>query len=410
MRLAVVTPHFAPDTAPTGTVMTRIVEELAGRGHELEVLTSLPWYRDHAVEPGFEGKLVRQEDVPWGRIVRMHPFPAPDKRALVRRALAFAGFSLLGAAVGARGPRLDGVLAVSPPLTLGLTGWAVARTRGGPLVFNIQDVYPDVAVELGVLSEGPVLTASRRLERLCYSAADAVTVLSEDLQRNVQAKTTDPAKVRVIPNFVDVEAIAPSPRANGYREEFGLADKIVVMYAGNVGLSQSLQTVLDAAAALSHDDQLVFVINGQGADRARLEEKARGLNNVRFVDMQPAARLPEVLAAGDIHLVPLKRGLASSSVPSKTYSILAAGRPLIASVDAGSEIANILDRSGAGIAVPPEDAEVLTKAIRDLADSPQERERMGRDGRRFVETWASPGAVAVSYEELFEELRDRRTR
>ena len=407
MRLAVVTPHFAPDTAPTGTVMTRIAEELAARGHELEILTSLPWYRDHAVEPGFEGRMIRREDVPWGRIVRMHPFPAPDKRALVRRALAFAGFSVLGAAVGARGPRLDGVLAVSPPLTLGLTGLAVARARGGPLVFNIQDVYPDVAVELGVLSEGPLLTASKRLERLCYSAADAVTVLSEDLQRNVQGKTTDPGKVRIIPNFVDVDTIAPAPRDNSYRAEFGLEGKIVVMYAGNVGLSQSLHTVLDAAGALAHDDQIVFVINGQGADRARLEEKARGLDNVRFVDMQPAPRLPEVLAAADIHLVPLKRGLASSSVPSKTYSILAAGRPLIAGVDSGSEIANILDRSGAGIAVPPEDAELLTKAIRELADAPGERERMGEAGRAFVEGWASPAAVAVSYEELFEELRER---
>lgn len=405
MRLGVVTPHFAPDTAPTGTVMARIVEELAQRGHELEILTSLPWYRDHAIEPGFTGRTIRREDVPWGRIVRIHPFPAPDKRALVRRALAFAGFSFLSAAVGSRGPRLDGVLAVSPPLTLGLTGWAVARARGGSLVFNVQDVYPDVAVELGVLSEGPVLTASRRLERLCYSAADAVTVLSEDLQRNVRAKVADPGKVRVIPNFVDVEAIAPAPRENHYRDEFGLSDKIVVMYAGNVGLSQSLHTVLDAAGALAHDDQIVFVINGQGADRPRLEEKARGLANVRFVDMQPAPRLAEVLAAADIHLVPLKRGLASSSVPSKTYSILAAGRPLIASVDAGSEIANILDRSGAGIAVAPEDAETLTKAIRELADAPEERDRMGRDGRRFVEGWASPAAVALSYEELFEELR-----
>ncbi|HJR46472.1 MAG TPA: glycosyltransferase family 4 protein [Actinomycetota bacterium] len=407
MRLVVITPHFAPDTAPTGSVMTRVVQELAERGHEIEVLTSLPWYRDHAVEAGYEGRLVRREDVRWGQIVRMHPFPAPDKKALVRRALAFAGFSILGAVVGVRGPKVDGVLAVSPPLTLGLTGWAVARARRGSLVFNVQDVYPDVAVELGILKDGPVLSASRRLERLCYSSADAVTVLSEDLQRNVQAKTDDPGKVRVIPNFVDVNAIAPAPRHNDYRREFGLGDKTVVMYAGNVGLSQSLETVLDAAGALSHDDQILFVINGQGAERERLEHEARGLSNVRFVDMQPAERLPEVLAAADIHLVPLKKGLASSSVPSKTYSILAAGRPLIAGVDAGSEIANLLARSGGGIPVPPEDAEMLTKAIRQLVDAPAERERMGADARSFVESWASPAAVALAYEELFEELDSR---
>ena len=408
MNLVVVTPHFAPDVAPTGSVMTRIVHELAELGHSIEVITSLPWYRDHAVEPQFEGKLIRHEDIRWGRITRLHPFPAPDKRALVHRAAAFAGFSAMGAAIGARGGPIDGVLAVSPPLTLGLTGWAIARARKGALVFNVQDVFPDVAVELGVLKEGRLLDATRRLERFCYERADAVTVLSEELQDNVRAKTSRPDKVRVIPNFVDAAAIAPTESENSYRREFGLEDKVVVMYAGNVGLSQSLDIVVEAAAALSHEDDVMFVINGQGAARKELEKTARGLTNVRFVDMQPAERLPEVLAAADLHLVPLKRGLARSSVPSKTYSILAAARPLIASVDRGSEVARLVERADAGLAVPPEDAEALTKAIRRLLEAPAERARMGQNGRRFVETWASPAAVAKSYEELFEELRRAR--
>jgi colanic acid biosynthesis glycosyl transferase WcaI len=405
VNLVVVTPHFAPDVAPTGSVMTRIVQELAELGHRIEVITSLPWYRDHAVEAAYEGKLIRHEDIRWGRITRLHPFPAPDKRALIHRAAAFAAFSTVGAAVGARGGKVDGVLAVSPPLTLGLTGWAIARARGASLVFNVQDVYPDVAVELGVLREGNLLRATRGLERFCYERADAVTVLSEELRDNVQDKTTRPDKVRVIPNFVDATAIAPTDPENPYRREFGLEGKTVVMYAGNVGLSQSLNIVIEAAAALSHDDHVVFVINGQGAARKELERKAGGLSNVRFVDMQPADRLPEVLAAADIHLVPLKRGLARSSVPSKTYSILAAARPLIASVDHGSEVARLVESADAGLAVPPEDAEALTKAIRQLVEAPAERARMGASGRRFVEGWASPAAVAKAYEGLFEELK-----
>lgn len=385
--------------------MTRIVEELAQLGHSIEVITSLPWYRHHAVEPAFQGKLIRYEDIRWGRIVRLHPFPAPDKRALLHRAAAFAGFSAVGAAVGARGQQVDGVLAVSPPLTLGLTGWAIARARSGAFVFNVQDVYPDIAEELGVLKEGPLLSFTRRLERFCYERADAVTVLSEELQDNVREKKVRPDKVRVIPNFVDTAAIAPTERENSYRREFGLEGKIVVMYAGNVGLSQSLDIVIEAASALGHEDDVVFVINGQGAARRDLERAARGLANVRFVDMQPAERLGEVLAAADIHLVPLKRGLARSSVPSKTYSILASGRPLIASVDRGSEVARLVEKADAGIAVPPEDPEALTKAIRQLLEGPAERARMGQSGRRFVETWASPSAVAKAYEDLFEELK-----
>ena len=405
MKLVVLAPHFAPDVAPTGAVVTRIVEELGGRGHHLEVVTSLPWYRDHAVEPGYAGRLFRYEDTPWGRITRIHPFPGSDKRNLVRRAAGYAAFTALAATFGGRGRPVDAVLGVSPPLTLAAAARTVASRRKAVFVFNVQDIYPDVAVELGALTNRRLIAASYRLERWSYDKADAVTVLSEDLRDNISRKTTHPDKVRVIPNFVDTSWITPSERSNPYRREFGLEGKTVVMYAGNVGLSQGLGIVIEAAVALSYEEDLVFVINGAGADRAALQKKARGLPNVRFVDIQPPERLPEVLAAADIHLVTLKRGLARSSVPSKTYSILAAGRPLLASVDEGSEVAGVVDRAGAGVAVPPEDPEAFTKALRRLLDSPAEMRRMGDAGRRFVEGWASPAAVAGAYEALFEELR-----
>jgi len=165
LRLIVVTPHFTPDVAPTGEVVTRIVKELAARGHEIEVLTSLPWYRGHSVEQGYGGRLIRYEDTPWGRITRVHPFPAQNKLDLVRRAASFLGFSTILAGAGSKGVRADGVLALSPPLTLGVSGWAIARRRGAPFVFNIQDVYPDVAVELGMLKNSRIIAAARRFER-----------------------------------------------------------------------------------------------------------------------------------------------------------------------------------------------------------------------------------------------------
>jgi colanic acid biosynthesis glycosyl transferase WcaI len=370
------------------------------------VITALPWYREHRIEPGYTGKLTRREDTPWGRIIRVHPFPTSDKRDILRRAAAYGGFSLLAGAVGSRGGKVDGVLAMSPPLTLGVDGWAIAKARGGSFVFNIQDVYPDVAVELGVLTNRSVIAIAHALERFCYRRADAVTVLSEDLKENLALKV-GAEKLHVIPNFVDTGSIGPAERENAYRREFGLEGKTVVMYAGNVGLSQSLDLMLEAAVALSYEPDLAFVVNGQGAARSELERKAGGMGNVVFVDPQPLERLPDVLAAADIHLVPLKRGLAAASVPSKTYSILAAGRPLIASVDSGSEITRLIERSGAGLSVPPEDGEALTKAIRRLLDAPDEGAAMGASGRTFVEGWASPAAVAEAYEKLFLSLKPR---
>lgn len=410
MKLVVVTPHFVPDIAPTGELIARVVEELAERGHRLEVVTSYPWYRHHRVEPRFVGRLYRYEDTPWGRITRIHPFPSGDKKNLLRRAAGYLGFSSVAAAMGSRGGDVDAVLALSPPLTLGPTGWTVARVRKGAFVFNVQDVFPDVAIALGAFRSRRVIEATHRLERWCYERADAVTVVGEDQRENVVSKISDPDKVMVIPNFVDTESIRPLEHENDYRREFGLSRKFVVMYAGNIGLSQGLEIVIDAASALAYDEDLVFVLNGEGAERSALEKKARGFDNIRFIDAQPAGRLPEVLAAADLHLLTLRRGLARASVPSKLYSILAAGRPLLASVDEGSEVAKKVARASAGIVVPPEDAEALAKAIRSLRDVPERLDEMGTQGRRFIESWASPRATASAYERLFEELRTKRGR
>jgi colanic acid biosynthesis glycosyl transferase WcaI len=418
VRILVLCPHFAPDVAPTGEVMSRIVTELAARDHELHVVTALPWYQHHALEPGWDGQLVRTERTSWGRISRVHPFPT-DKRNIPARALAFGGFTALAAAVAVpTRPRPDVVLAMSPPLTLGPAGWLAGRLRKVPFVFNIQDVFPDVAIELGHLTGERAIAAARWLERITYRHADAVTVLSDDLADNVRAKIgpaepgrhRDPRRVHVIPNFVDTDWIRPAPTENAYRAEFGLSGRRVVMYAGNVGLSQALDLVLDAAVDFHGEEDVVFVINGGGAARPDLERRARGLRNVRFVDMQPKSRLPEVLAAADLHVVPLRKGLAWSSVPSKLYSILAAGRPLVASIDPGTEVARTVERAGAGLTVAPDDPEAFTKAVRRLLDSAADRAAMGAAGRRFVEGWASPEAVAEAYEQLFEEVRAGRGR
>jgi colanic acid biosynthesis glycosyl transferase WcaI len=410
MRLAVLCPHFAPDLAPTGVVMTRIVEELAALGHRLDVVTALPWYEHHRVEPEWGGRPVRTEATAWGSVTRVHPFPT-DKRSIPRRAVAFGGFSALAGLWGLRGGRADGVLAMSPPLTLGLTGRVMATARRAPLVFNIQDVFPDVAVELGAISNERVIEAARRLERTSYRAADAVTVLSDDLRDNVAAKLPagERSKVRVIPNFVDTEAVTPLDRMTSYRRQLGIGSETVVMYAGNVGLSQSLELILAAADKLSHREDILFVINGGGSARPDLERRAAGMTNVRFADYQPRERLAEVLATGDVHVVPLKRGLARSSVPSKTYSILAAARPLVASVDLGTEVARIVERAGSGMAVAPDDPAAFLDAVAALVDDPDRRARMGAAGRAFVEQWASPAAVAGAYEALFAELARTRS-
>ena len=410
MNLLVLCPHFAPDVAPTGEVMSAIAAALADRGHRLHVVTALPWYRHHKVEDGWGGRPWRTETTDWGWITRLHPFPT-DKTNIPARAVAFGGFTAMSVvAATATRMRPDAVMVMSPPLPLGVAGWLAATFRRAPFVFNVQDVFPDVAVELGAITNPRVIAAASALEKFLYRRSDAVTVLSEDLRDNVGGKLGmhRPERVHVIPNFVDTERIAPADRMNSYREQYGLGDRTVVLYAGNVGLSQSLDLLVEAARRFRDRDDVVFVVNGGGSAKDALVESAAGLDNLKFVEMQPRERLPEVLAAGDLHVVPLKRGLARSSVPSKLYSILAAGRPVLASVDAGTEVATTIERASAGVSVPPEDPDAFCAALTDLLDDPARRTAMGESGRAFVEGWVSPAAVGASYETLFEQVRRER--
>jgi colanic acid biosynthesis glycosyl transferase WcaI len=147
------------------------------------------------------------------------------------------------------------------------------------------------------------------------------------------------------------------------------------------------------------------VINGDGSERARLEASAAGVPNVRFSGYQPRGRVPEVLATGDVHVVPLRAGLAAVSVPSKTYSILAAGRPVVAAIDEGTEVPRLLASSGAGVSVPPDDEERFIRAIEDMLADPEAMSRMGANGRQWVEKHVSPAAVAGEYLKLADRRR-----
>jgi colanic acid biosynthesis glycosyl transferase WcaI len=405
--IVVLVPHFAPDTAPTGEVITRIVDEFIAAGRRIHIVTSLPWYRTHAIEEGWTGRLVRRERTAWGSIIRVHPFPGKSKSNLLRRAIGFAGFSAIAGVctlfAGGIHRRPAAIISMSPPLTLGLTGWLAARLRFTTAIFNIQDVFPDAAIETGAITNKRIISAARWLERVSYQRSDAVVVLSEDLRDNVAAKVSPRHvdKVTVIPNFVDADRIVPMNRMTPYRRELNIGDEIVVMYAGNVGYSQSLTMLLYAA---KHMPGITFVINGDGAARAELETQAAGLPNIRFAGYQPRDRVGEVLASGDIHVVPLRAGLGAVSVPSKTYSILAAARPVVAAIDPGTEVTRILEHSGAGVSVAPDDEEVFTAALQHMVANIDEAREQGRKGRQWVETHVSPAAVAQSYLSLIADI------
>ncbi len=401
MNLLFLCPHFEPDLhAATGEVMSRLVHSLAERGHRIDVVTSLPWYHRHMVEPEWSGRPWRKETTEFGSIIRVWPFPT-NKTNVPARALGFVGFTALVAGAALTLPKPDVVLAMSPPIFLADAASTVARRWGVPFVFNVQDIFPDVAIELGALNNPKVVAWAKKHERSVYRRAEAITVLSQDQADNVRAKVDDPEKVHIIQNFVDLDRVHVVDRATDYRRRHGLLDKTVVMYSGNVGLSQSFDLVRAAADAYADRPDVHFVINGEGAARNEVDQWAATRANVLVTDFAPREAVSDVLGSADLHLVLLKEGLSRSSTPSKLYGILAAGRPLLASIDEGSEVAVIVDQAGAGTSVPPEDVRAFLDALGDLLNDPVELDEMGERARWFVERCLTPEVQAEAYEKLF---------
>ena len=410
MRLLVISPHLEPDTAPTGIIISAILEELSQLGNEVHAVTSLPWYEKHEVEKSWKGKgvhkLIRTDNENFGKVTRCYPFPS-SKTSLIKRGIGFIGFTVMAAIPTLFTRRkFDAVLTISPPLTLGIVGWIASRRHRCPHILNIQDVFPDVAIQVGAISSPRMIKIFKKLEHFCYNKSSAISVLSEDLAENVRSKMrSSESHIAVIPNFVDIRKITPSDRQTSYRSELKLNNQVVVMYAGNLGHSQSLDILVEAAKRHQDREDVSYVINGSGVAASELIKQAQNIPNLSVTGFQPATRLSEVLASADIHVVLLKKGLGTSSLPSKMYSIFAAGRPVIASIDSGTEVSKILSENQAGITVEPEKLEEFISAIERLINNTKERVEMGAAGRSWVEKQPTAQMVAESYLDLFTALK-----
>ena len=407
MRLLVITPHFEPDTAPTGIIVTSLVEQWAKQGHQIEVITSLPWYEKHEIATQWKGRLFRRDEKELVRVTRLHPFPQ-DKSKLLQRLVSFLAFSFLAviASLSIKGP-FDAVIVVSPPLTLGNVGKVAAIRHRCKLILNLQDIFPDVAVALGMVKSRSSIKFLEKYEKFTYNGSDAITVLSEDLEKNVNKKIDrmkTPPKVTVVPNFLISSSIKPQSRLTNYRREHELGEKFVVMYAGNLGNSQSFELITNAAKKHEEREDVVYVINGSGVMSDRLNEQANELKNLKVIEHQPIERLSEILATADIHLVPLRTGLGDMSVPSKIYSVFAAGRPVIASVDPGTEIERIVVESEGGISVAPDDFDSFIFELEGLIENSELRAEMGIKARVWLEKWYSSQTIADSYLDLIRQL------
>lgn len=392
MKILFINRFYAPDHSATSQMLTDLAVALARDGAGIHVITSRLRYDDPAA-------LLPASEMLDGVAVHRVRTTRFGRSNLVGRALDYLSFYVAASAqLWKRARRGDVVVAkTDPPLIAVPVGW-VARLRGAKVVNWLQDVFPEVAAELGMaVGRGTTGRLLRWLRDRSLRRAAVNVVLGRLMWQRVVKRGVDTRKVVVIPNWADGAALQPvAPEANRLRSEWGLGDKFVIGYSGNMGRAHELRTVVRAAADLRGRPEFVFLFIGGGAQQDALarESLSQGLANVRFVPYQPRDLLAQSLSAADVHLVSLLPELEGLVVPSKFYGIAAVGRPTIFIGDADGEVGRIVRAAECGYCVAPGDVAALVAAIVRLGHDAELRHRMGRNARRvFEERYDQPIAV-----------------
>jgi len=406
LRILLVTSAYAPERAGTAPLNTELCEYLAARGHRISVATSFPHYPEWKVFPAYRGKLWQRETLNGVTIFRSYAY-IPLRRTTMRRILHDTSVGLFSALRGlATGP-VDLVLAVSPPLQAGIAGCLLAWLKGAPLLLDLHDLVPDLAIAVGMLQNPLAIKMARLLEKFIYNRSDKILVISEQFVPNLTGKGVAKSKISFLPLWVDSELISPGDRNGPFRKTHNIDEaQTVVLYTGNMGAKQNLENVLEAAGRLRMHRDVLFLFVGDGSEKRRLQEYARdkALSNVRFLPLlppQPRGLLPEMLAAADVLVLNQSAHIVDTVIPSKLFTYMAAGRPIVAAVNQSSQAAACIRTAGSGISVESENPDALVEAILQLKEDRELAERLGRQGRHFVEEHSTRDRIFNKYEKAF---------
>lgn len=407
-RLLILTLIFPPDGVSTSQLLGEIAQDLHSTEFQVSVLTTSPHYNvDHEAQ--------RSQPISWNwhrltgtsefhgiRVTHIRMTKKASSR--VARATQWAWFHIASLIVGASRRRgIDVILTVSPPPTIALVAWLLNKLSGSPFVFGVWELYPEILVKLGKLKSGSILHRLLQVvERQTYRGADAITVLHFPMKAAVISALPSVAqKVRTIPTFADTEFLRPIADSSSFREAYGLDDKFVVGYAGNLGVSQDLTSLMRAAKLLKQDTSIVFLIAGDGSEKTRLEDMAEenGLLNVVFTGHLPYSLVPEITAACDLCVVTLAKDVSDEALPSKVYRVMACGKPILAITSQPSPLSELVTTFDIGVVASPDDPSMLVEVITSSRVS-KGLEDAGCRARQLAVEKFSRKVVMESYREI----------
>jgi glycosyltransferase involved in cell wall biosynthesis len=409
MKILYVSQYFPPEMGAPAARADELSRHWAAAGHEVTVLTGFPNHPTGVVPSAYRRqfrRLVLRERVHDVNVVRTWLLPFPNRKAH-ERMLNYSSFCLSAATTGLFLSWPDVVIASSPQLLVGLSGWWLARCKRVPFLFEVRDLWPESLTAVGMGADNSVLHRSlRKLASFLYHRADRVVVVSPAFVDHLVERWQVPReKISVIENGVETGLFAPRP-SNDLRRELGAEGKFVVSYIGTLGMAHGLETILDAAALLQDSSpEILFLMVGEGAEKERIVAltKTRRLRNVRFVEQQPRPQIPAYISASDACLVVLKKNeLFKTVIPTKLLEFMSCARPVILGVEGHAR--RILQEAAAGLAIEPENCSALIDAISYLCMHRERAQELGRNGREYILRRFSRGQTAENYIRVLEDL------
>jgi colanic acid biosynthesis glycosyl transferase WcaI len=396
MRILIYSYNYHPEPIGIAPLMTELAEGLVKRGHQVRVVTAMPNYPERQIYQDYQGKLYLNEQKDGVQIQRSYVWIRPQPN-LLDRVMLDASFVITSFFPAIMGWRPDVIISTSPSLPVCVPAALLGWLRGCPVILNLQDILPEAAIHVGLLKNKLLIKIFTALEKFAYSSATKISVIADGFVENLLSKNIAAEKIVQIPNWVDVNFIRPLPREdNPFRATHNLNGKFVVLYSGNIALTQGLETVIKAAAKLRDITEIAFVIVGEAKGLQRLQQQCLdwGADNVLLLPFQARKELPQMLAAADVGLVVQKKNVISFNMPSKIQVLLASGRALVGSVPDNGTAARAIRQSGGGVIVPPEDPQALATAILDLYQNPEKLKTLGYNSRQYaIEQYAFEQAL-----------------
>jgi colanic acid biosynthesis glycosyl transferase WcaI len=387
MRILFIGINYWPEETGIAPFNTGRAEYLAAAGHEVTVCTTFPYYPAWRLAPVHRTSVMTREVHNGVTILRSRIY-VPARPTAITRIVHEASFIAASVARALAHRRPDVMFVVSPPLGLSTAGTLLGKLWGVPYVFHVADLQPDAALDLGMLRAGATARFLYAVERAAYRHAALISTLTPAMRAKIIAKGFPAERVALFSDWTNPEFFEVPPNRGGatFRQNFGLQDKFLVVHAGNMGFKQGLDVVLGVAELSRHDPTIAYLLVGDGAMRTTLDEAARakGLDNVHFLPLQPRPVFLDLLACTDLALITQQRCVADIVFPSKVLGLLAGARPVVASLSAGSEVSRVLNESGAGVVVEPENPKTLWRTIGELRADPSRRALMGSQGRLYA--------------------------